>query len=98
MHPLDASKIKMWTWISRGKKKWWTIRQQMLLLLGRLKYQRMPWTAAMAFTLKPCSMIAVESPTTEPAQKAVLFVGILPTYGKRKFTLSTTDDLLAIRE
>jgi hypothetical protein len=97
MRPLDASKIRMWTWISRGEKKWWTIRKQMLLLLGRLKYQRMPWTAAMAFTLKLCSMIAVESPTTEPAQKVELFAVTLLTYGRRRFMLGITDHLLAIQ-
>jgi len=98
MRPLDASKIRMWTWIPRGKKKWWTIRKQMLLLLGRLKYQRMPWIAAMVFTSKPFSMIAVESLTTELAQKAVLFAGTPLTCGRRRFTLSTTDDLPATQE
>jgi len=98
MRPLDASKIRMWTWIPRGKKKWWTIRKQMLLLLGRLKYQRMPWIAAMVFTLKPFSTIAVESLTTERAQREVPFADIPLTCGRRRFTLSTTNDLLAIQE
>lgn len=98
MRPLDASKIRMWTRISRGKKKWRTIRKQMLLLLGRLKCQRMPWIAGMVFTLKPFSTIAVESLITERAQREVPFADTPLTFGRRRFTLSITNDPLAIQE
>lgn len=58
----------------------------------------MPWIAAMVFTLRPCSTIAVESLTTELAQKAVLFADTPLTFGKHRFTLSTTNDPLATQE
>ena len=42
-------------------------------------------------------MIAVESPTTEPAQRVALFAVTLLTYGRRRFMLSIIDHLLAIQ-
>jgi len=42
-------------------------------------------------------MTAVESRITEPVQRVGLFAGTLLTCGRRRFTLSITDRLLAIQ-
>jgi len=42
-------------------------------------------------------MIAAESPTTGPALRVEPFADTPLTYGRRRFTLSTTDHLLAIQ-